>query len=285
MSTTTDLRADGSFQRSVTYTINDASNFGSATKKQPVEFHHLFGLPQKAPATTWTTTHDKEERHLTLVSKVPAGSDSPADIQLLSQAGKPILSSRAQVQKLSDGNLLYEEDISWLGPEKPLSEDSSAEIAKAIRDSLPDRLRSDAGVDALMKKSVPQLLGFFFGPPEIGMGEALSNPDAFKVRIAGRFSEILTVNLKEAFPSISDAELDKTVRKINALDLTGLKATEIKSKAGHGESEDLSEITPLLFVVTYPGRLVETDGLTAGPGKVYWSLTPREQFSIPLTSV
>jgi hypothetical protein len=81
-------------------------------------------------------------------------------------------------------------------------------------------------------------------------------------------------SFKEAVPGISDAEASEMSKS-----LTNLLNSEALDPGSNSPSESTpggdAGLTPLTFAVSFPGKVVETNGLVDPmTGEVYWSLLP-----------
>ncbi len=230
-----------------------------------------FAIPSGAG---WKSTESKknEDRVITLVRTVPAGGKLQGDVTLKGgEPGKITLVNEVTVTRLAPRRFEYRETLKWKGdPPKPnLKPEDLAEIKAA----LPKSLATDENARALAAKAAELIFPVMFGPGDPLLAIGLLHPDLAERRMTQRLGAVMTKALEEQFgDKMTVSERRDVVRKLIATSFASSKPSQPDPSAGPPSSKG-SGLTPLMFIVKTPGRIVssngEVDDLT---GEVYWAL-------------
>jgi len=271
VSTETKLSADGSFTRTVKYTVAKM-DMGGKQASSPAE---AFVIPKAEAGVTVTNQEDADGRSVTVARTVPAGSPPLKDIVVKSQKGGNELSSEVAVAKLPNGNLEYTENLHWMGARSP-SMSSIADIRAAIKKTMPERFLKTDVIDRVTQTVGLTVMRLFFGPPE-PLIFGMMNPDVLAYKMKARLHSDLAAALTKDLPGITADETEKMIQTMsNTVDAqkmaNGMKPKEITG--GTSQNSDSTEAgDTLTFAVDFPGKVVSTNGIVdAADGMVYWSL-------------
>jgi hypothetical protein len=225
-------------------------------------------------------------------------SHSPVqDITMLSGKGSAFLRSTVSVTKLPNGNLSYDESVVCL---TPLTEamGSTGPGRAELKNLLPARFRSNsAAVDAATQAILKPFVGYMFGPPYPHMFEMMGDEDAAQMYMRSSITSAITASLAQALPNTTPGErtaimkgiwdaFKKAVNPAKQFDPTASASGGAPGMASMGAlsamtsmsskgDDNMNQMTPLLFVVSFPGTVVQTNGIIdPASGKVFWSMYP-----------
>jgi hypothetical protein len=265
----TKLAADGSFHRSVKFSASSPMS-GDQTGP-PVTPQTVFNIPAASAGVSETSSTDQGAKTVTVARDVPAGSGPITDISVIDKTSStPAFTSSVSVQKLPDGNLEY---VETLHANKHFTTDvskSTDEMRASIKGALPARFQSTETIDKLTNAIAGAFMHILFGPPEPLIAEALIDPDLMSHKVMSRAKKSLAVVFREQLPELTNDELKSILDKI-AKESTFSK--NMTNSSAQPSNSDPNEMMPLTFTTTFPGKLVETNGLSdEDSGQVYWSL-------------
>jgi hypothetical protein len=278
VSTTTTLQAGGGFQRKVVYSVMKTDMGGApppgATVTGQPGADKLFQIPKPGPGVTVKrATVDGEEA--VTVERTGAAGTPLQDITLMSDKGEKLASSTVTVTKLPDGRLEYIETLHWLGPKSGEIGVKREAFRPAVKKALAPEYQETAVIDKVYDRVLSAAVHVLFGPAEPAFPDLIINRDGASRRIARLLVPAFERALGEAVPQMPEAERAIAARKLGA----ALKAMDImKDKPGPNppepkENSATNESTPLYFEVSFPGKIVETDGIVDPiDGTVYWSM-------------
>jgi hypothetical protein len=243
----------------------------------------LFAIPNGGPVKL-VKGKNKGSNTITLERDVAAGAPPLQDIVAKSQTGKPLMTSSVSVAKLPSGDIQYDEDLKWVGPAQKFDQMSDVNRLRVeIKSALPERFRTSTPViDRAVQAAVSSGVHAVMGPPYPILFDLMGNPDAAMFRIRSAISATLGSELARALPELTQAELDATQKTIAAkMDFSKMSDSgqpsgmAEKMGAGAAGDSDVNELSAMFFEVSFPGRVVETNGLfDPVTGHVYWSLYP-----------
>jgi hypothetical protein len=263
---TTNINSNGSWTRTVAFTGQEKKE-GNMTPT----VEDTFTIPSGAG---WKSTESKknDDRVITLVRTVPAGGKLQGDVTLKGgEPGKVTLVNEVTVTRLAPRRFEYRETLKWKGdPPKPnLKPEDLAEIKAA----LPKPLATDENARALATKAAELIFPVMFGPGDPLLAIGLLHPDLAERRMTQRLGTVMIRALEEQFgDKMTVVERRDVARKLIATSFSSAKPAQPDPSAGPPSSKG-SGLTPLMFIVKTPGRIVssngEVDDLT---GEVYWAL-------------
>jgi len=275
VSVNTDVAADGSFTRTVHYAVAT----GGSAAPDPTS---LFAIPRPGNGVTVTPSQGKDEDSVVVTLKSPSGSAPLQDITLLSDDKKPLVQSVVRVLKREDGALEYDEDINWVGPVPQEQTFDANEVRKVVKGVLPERDQVTATIDRVSHRVFLTLAHLLLGPPDPIAFSMLGDPDMVNHKARMLLMEPLKSALKSEAPDLTDDEalngakaLTQTLEQMSLMDKAKEVAQPPDPSSDNKKQSNAIELSPLTFAVSYPGKLVESNGL-ADPydNQVYWSLYP-----------
>lgn len=268
-SSTTEVRDDGSFTRSVKLMASDVTP--DSTLKMP----DVFVLP-KAPEWKVNETPPTIQGGTTIEANgtFRFGQDI-TDIGL-KQKGKVVLVNSVQVKEVTPGVYEYREVFTWKG-ERNKQDDGGAKI----RERLDLILGPDSKIPAEKREQMVTvadrlLTQMLFGPPEPYLTVAIASPEFFFRKIRGVMGPKLLAAAERIFgDAMSPDERKQFVAKLLDPELATAQAQASAPSQPSGSEEEASDEQPttLTMVVKMPGTLTETNGLIDPiTGEVYWTM-------------
>ncbi|MBB6053126.1 hypothetical protein [Armatimonas rosea] len=280
--TTTDIKADGSFTRTVVYrgsapstdgftmgpTLDDivapprTPGWQVTRAKDPKNDSELVLTATKAFAPGETLTDD-------LALKAPPKKDAPT-----STPPTFVLGNTVAVTKLPNGTIAYRETIRWRGPRPSELATPDPTFLAALSSAVP--ALDKAGQVAVEKRVHQSVWQALFGPGEPLIGLLMTHPELGEFRLKRRLSDSLLAALQDALGNkLTEAERRAAVQKL----VTSL-TDDVKDKtkkqvnagpSGSGSSDDT--LVALLIKARFPGKVLQTNGeLDPATGEVIWGL-------------
>jgi hypothetical protein len=282
----TDIRADGSWQRTVSYTGSEKKE---GSMQMGASIDEVFAIPNGAP---WKSSQKKKDDNLiiTVERTVGAGETVKADVALKGgDAGKLSFSNEAKVTR-NGRRIEYTETLRWIGDRpKDFGQIKPADLAE-LTAVLPPALRTEANARALADRTAAQILPVMFGPGDPLLAVGILHPDLAERRISQRIGVVMMKSLEEQFgDKLKPAERQAIVRKLIEKGMGSTQPSKPDPAAGPPDKSGGSAgLTPLMFIVKMPGRMVSHNGtLDDLTGEVYWALFPEAAVlkEITLTAV
>jgi hypothetical protein len=274
VSVNTDLSADGSFTRTVKYTV---SNNGMEGATKPED---MFAVPAASGDLKIVPTADSDGSAVEVSRKVALNAGPLQDITLLSDDKKPLVVSAVSVRKLDDGKLEYSESLKWVGPIPKDQTYNEEEARNLVKQALPARYQMTATIDRVTHRVLVTVIHVLFGPSDPVAFAMVGNPDMVNHKAQMLLVPPLSSALKIELPDLTDEETLATARTLTkVIEQVSDKAKAASTPPAPGsdakKNSNVNEMTPLTFAVSYPGKLVETNGLQDPyQNQVYWSLYP-----------
>jgi hypothetical protein len=263
---TTSIQPDGSFKRTVVL-------IGQAKKDMQVTptLEDTFVIPSGAG---WTSKEEKQndERMLTLDRTVPAGGSLAGDVSIKAEEGKLKLVNEVKVTRLGPHRFEYRETLKYKGDRTKVLGNISAEDLGRIRSYLPKELATDANAKALAQKMTVLSVPMLFGPGDPLLAIGLMHPDLAMRRAGQRLGAVLLKALEQQFgDQLQPAQRRDIARQLIEETFTSSRIKPPDPSAGPPSKD--SGITPLMFTVKTPGRVVSSNGeLDELSGEVFWAL-------------
>lgn len=281
MGTSTEVKPDGSFVRTVVYRGSAPSTDGFAMGPSLEDIV----APPRTPG--WKVTREKDPKTPTelvitatrgfapgetlsddLALRAPKKKDAPKNVP-----PTVVLGNTLAVTKLPDGKLEYRETIRWRGTKPTELHQGDPEIIAALAGTLPNLDKAgQARVAQRIQQGVWQAL---FGPGEPILGLLMTHPDLGEFKLKKRLGESVATALQaELGEKLSEGERRIAVQKLVTLITADVKdRTKKQVNAGPGGSPDGSEDTlvALLIKAKLPGKLIQTNGeQDPVTGEVVW---------------
>jgi len=273
---TTTMAADGGFTRVVKYTINSKEGAPGAMPGMPTKAEDAFVIPAASPGVAVAPTSDKDGTSVTVTRKIAPGSAPVQDITALNGKKKPMLTSSIAVRKRSDGLLEYTETLHWVGVVDKSNMDPAA-FRAIVKKCLPAKFQTTEIIDHTTHRAMWEAVHILFGPSDPLLTTAIMNQDVFELKLRGAIFTHLVPVFQDEAPGMTADEAETAVRKL----VPELEASEIMKKSSNPTppdptsppKNDTGDLLPLTYTVSFPGKVVKTDGITDPmTGGVYWSL-------------
>ncbi len=282
VATTTTLNSDGSFSRKVVYTVAKntfgppaSSAPGVQKREKPEDYYRI-----PAPGAGIKVAHaDDDKSYITTVTRDSAAGSAPVeDIALLGDKGKVSATSSVTVRKLPNGDLEYIETLHNPSPSSTAERMIDPTLRARVKKALPAEYQTTALIDRLTNEVMGNVLRVAFGPPEPNLLSFMLSPEA----AARKIDSIAFVANKKSFlaaiPALTEMQATAIARSLGKAFLQDSLDPTSQATAQTGSNSSSSfgaEIAPLFFSVSFPGKVVETDGIfDPVEGDVYWSLLP-----------
>lgn len=279
--TSTEVKPDGSFTRTVIYRGSAPSTEGFSMAPA------LDDLIAPPHTPGWKVTREKDSKNqseliVTATRAFAAGETLSDDLALKSPPKKDapagtlattILGNTLSVRTLPDGKLEYREVIRWRGPKPTELAAPDPELLAALEANLPQLDKAArATVVNHLQKNIWQAL---FGPGEPILGLLMTHPELGEFKLKKQLGITVDTELKAALgEKLSESERRTVVQKIVATITTDVKdKTKKQANAGpSGENND-DALVALLIKAKLPGKLIQTNGEEdPATGEIVWGL-------------
>lgn len=263
---TTEIRPDGSWVRTDVFTgpaTKEAGQMGST-------LDDVFAVPA---GPSWKASEEKkgDNRILTALRTLAAGEVLSGDVSL--KGGKPgelKMINEVRVTRAGPHRFEYRETLHWKTERPDLITVKPEDIA-AIKAALPPALATGENARALANKASDLMIPVMFGPGDPLLAMGLIHPDLAERRARQRLGALMLTALQQQFgDKLGVEERREIARKLIANTLPQRPSTPDPSASSSKDS-----LTPLMFVMRMPGRVVSSNGeLDDLSGEVYWALFP-----------
>jgi hypothetical protein len=265
---TTTIQPDGSFTRSVMLT-------GQEKKDMQVTptLEDTFAIPS-GPGWKQKEETANGDHVFTLERTVAAGASLQGDLSIKAgPSGKLRLTNQAVVTRTGPHRFEYRETLKWKGQPDGLIADLKPETLATIQSALPKPLATEANARTLADKLGELAVPMMFGPGDPLLAMGLLHPDLAARRAGQRVGTLLLKALEDQFgDQLTQQQRKEIARQLIQSTLSSAKMTT-PDPAAIGAKKDSGGLTPLMFIVKTPGRIVssngEVDDLT---GEVFWAL-------------
>jgi hypothetical protein len=265
---TTTIKPDGSWTRTVAFTGQEKKEGNMAPT-----IEDTFVVPS-GPGWKSAESKKNDDRVLTLERTQAAGTKLQADLSLKAgEEGKLNLVNEVTVTRLAPRRFEYRETLKWKGdPPKMMGAVKPEDLAE-IKAALPKPLATDANARALATKTAELIFPVMFGPGDPLLAVGLLHPDLAERRMMQRVGAVLMKALEEQFgDKMQVSERREVVRKLIATGFSSSKPSQPDPANGPPASKGPA-LTPLMFIVKSPGRIVSSNGeVDDVTGEVYWAL-------------
>ena len=264
---TTTIKPDGSWTRTLAFTGQEKKEGNMAPT-----IEDTFVIPTGAG---WKPTESKknDDRVLTVERTLAAGAKLLGDVSLKAgEEGKLSLVNEVTVTRLAPRRFEYRETLKWKGdPPKTTGNLKPQDVAE-IKAALPKSLATDANARALATKSAELIFPVMFGPGDPLLAVGLLHPDLAERRMTQRVGAVLMKAMEEQFgDKMQLSERREVVRKLVATSFASSKPSQPDPAAGPPSKG--AGLTPLMFIVRTPGRIVSSNGeVDDVTGEVFWAL-------------
>jgi hypothetical protein len=264
---TTNIQPGGSWTRTVVLTGQEKKDM-QVTPTLEDTF-----VPPAGPEWKRKEESKGNERIATFERTLAAGTPLQGDVSVKAGPGGRLrLSNEAAVTRTGPRRLEYREVLKWKGAPEPLVTDLKPDALSDFKSALPKPLATDANANALAEKMGELAIPMIFGPGDPLLAVGLLHPDLASRRAGQRIGALLIKSLEEQFGDrlTPDQRKDIARRMIQGA-FTSAKMSTDPSAASNNKSD--GNLTPLMFVVKTPGRIVATNGeIDELTGEVFWAL-------------
>jgi hypothetical protein len=279
---TTEIRSDGSWTRTVVLTGQKKKDGLQMTPT----LEDTFVIPAEKG---WKSTEESKDdnRVLTFERSLPAGATLQGDISIKSsesikgsdpgqssEPGKLRLVNQVAVKAVAPHQLEYRETLHWTGPPRKLLGDIQPEDLARLKKYLPQPLATDENARALVDKTTQLGIPVVFGPGDPLLAVGLLHPDLALYRANQRMGAVIVKALEQQFgDKMQPAERFRVARQLIQDTFTSVKMAQPDPAAPAINPANNSGLTPLMFIVKAPGRVVSTNGeIDEFSGDIFWAL-------------
>lgn len=266
---TTQIQPDGSWTRTVALTGQQKKDGLQATPT----LEDTFAIPSGAE---WKSTDELKDnnRTLTFERSFPPGASLQGDVSIKSsEPGKMRLVNQVTVKPAGPHRWEYRETLQWKGPPTKLLGDIRPEDLARLKMHLPKPLATDANARALADKTAVLAIPVLFGPGDPLLALGLLHPDLAMYRASQRIGAVLVKALEQQFgDQMTPTERRQVVQQlIQETFSSGIVSQPDPSAVT--KPANSSGLTPLMFIVKPPGRVVSTNGeIDEFSGEIFWAL-------------
>ncbi len=267
---TTQVSSGGKFTRTISLTGQEKK------ENQPATGDTLdddFVMPS---GEGWTTHNDKKDNLLTASFErtFAAGTPVNGDLTIKGEQGKPILINQVAVSRLAPNRFEYKETLRWTGP-SPEDLQIKPEDLNKLKALLPAPLATDANARAVSQKMQELSMPMLFGPGDPMLIVGFLHPELAERRVSQKIGGMMLKALEEQFgDKMTLAQRRDVTLKLIQSQLAQSKQTA-PDPSGNSQPGKSSALTPLMFVVKTPGKIVSSNGdLDELRGEVFWALYP-----------
>jgi hypothetical protein len=267
---TTHIQSDGSWKRTVELTGQQKREGVEAKPTLEDTFAISTGAGWKSSDETKDTI-----RSLTLERSLPAGATLDGDLSIKStDPGKLRLVNHVTIKAVGPHQLEYRETLHWTGARSKILGDIRPEDLAKLKQYLPKPLATDANALALADKMAELSVPVLFGPgdPLVAMG--MLHPDLALYRLNQRIGSVMVKALEQQFgDKMQPAERREVAQQMIQETFSASKLTQPDPAVAAAASGTSSGLTPLMFIVQPPGKVVSTNGeIDDFNGQVFWAL-------------
>jgi hypothetical protein len=267
---TTEIRSDGSWTRTIALTGQQKKEGLQVTPT----LEDTFVIPT---GTGWKSSEEAKDnnRMLTLERSFRSGATLDGDVSIKSsEPGKLRLVNHVAVKAAGPHQLEYRETLHWTGPPSKLVGDIQPEYLARLKSHLPPSLATDANARALMDKATELSVPVLFGPGDPLLAMGMLHPDLALYRVNQRIGSVLVQALEQQFGNkMQPAERREVARQLIQETLNSGKMSQPDPAAIAATQGNSGGLTPLMFIVKPPGKVVSTSGeIDEFSGEIFWAL-------------
>ena len=270
---TTEITPDGAWSRTVVLT--------GPLKKEGMQMPTLedtFVIPSGAG---WKSSEEKKNDNqvLTLERQFTTDGRLQGDVSIKGnqpgkgQPGTLRLTNEVSVKRIAPHQVEYRETLQWKGDSTKVLGDLQPEDLSEIKAHLPKALATDANARELAGKMAELAIPVLFGPGDPLLALGFLHPDLAVYRANQRLGGLMMRALEQQFgDKMQPAERREVARRLIEAALTSPKMSKPDPAAASAAPGNSSGLTPLMFIVKPPGRIVSTNGETDDlTGEVFWA--------------
>jgi len=267
---TTEVRSGGTFARTIALT-------GQEKKEGQINVGDALEDNFVLPSDGWKSRTEKKDGNVTVTFErsFPAGASVKGDLSIKGEESKPILVNEVAVTRLAPRRFEYRETLRWNGP-APDGMKAKPEDLTTLKAALPPSLATDENAHALAGKVAELAMPMLFGPGDPLLTVGLLHPDLAGRRLSQKIGGLMMKALEEQFgDKMTQAQRRDIVLKLIETSVMTSRPTTPDPSSGPPKPGKGSGLTPLMFIVKTPGKVVSSNGdLDDLTGEVYWALYP-----------
>lgn len=235
----------------------------------------------------WKQTDESkgDERTLVFERRLAPGGSLKGDLSMKGDAaGKLVLVNEASITPAGPRRYEYHETIRWVGDPPPGMTQFKPDQLADIKASLPKALATDANAQAIAQRTAALAIPMIFGPGEPLLAIGLMHPDLAQRRANQRIGTVLMQALDEQFGAkLTAAERREVATKLIRTSFASARPSQPDPSAGR-PSGNSAALTPLMFVLRAPGRVLSTNGERDDlAGEIYWAMYPEAALLKPVS--
>jgi hypothetical protein len=263
---TTEIRSGGAWTRTVALT-------GQLKKDMGGSIEDAFVLPSGDGWKSGTEKKDTEQT-ITFAKTFAVDAQLKGD-HSVKEGGSPMLVNEVSVTRIATRRFEYRETLRWTGP-PPTGMNLGGEDLTDLKASLPKPLATEENARAITEKMAVLVMPMLFGPGDPLLAVGLLHPDLAGRKASQRIGSLLLKALEEQFGD----KMTLAERRVVALKMIERSLAQAKPKtpdpaAGPPSEKGRGALTPLMFIVKSPGRIISSNGeVDELTGEVYWALFP-----------
>jgi hypothetical protein len=267
---TTEIRSGGTFARTVALTGQEKKE-GQLNVGDAIEDNFVL------PSEGWKSRTEKKDGNITLTFErtFSPGASVKGDLSIKGEASTPMLVNEVAVTRLAPRRFEYRETLRWSGP-APDGMKAKPEDLTTLKAALPPSLATDENAHALAQKVAELAMPMLFGPGDPLLTLGLMHPDLAGHRLSQKVGGLMMKALEEQFgDKMTQAQRRDVTLKMIETTITTSRPVTPDASSGPPKPGKGSGLTPLMFVVKTPGKIVSSNGdLDELTGEVYWALYP-----------
>jgi hypothetical protein len=268
---TTEIRSGGAWTRTVALTGQEKKE-GQMDMGGSIE--DSFVIPA---GDGWKSRTEKKDANVTTTFEktFAVGAPLKGDLSVKGDGGKPALVNEVSVTRLTPRRFEYRETLRWAGP-PPKDMNLKPEDLAELKAVLPKALATDENVKGMADKMAVLIMPMLFGPGDPLLAIGLLHPDLAGRKASQRIGSLMLKALEEQFGDKMTASQRRDVTlKLIETSFAQAKPKAPDPAAGPPSPDKGSGLTPLMFIVKSPGKVISSNGeVDELTGEVYWALFP-----------
>ena len=268
---TTEIRSGGAWTRTVALTGQQKKE-GQLDMGSSLE--DAFALPSGDGWKSTTEKKDSDETS-TFEKTFTAGAPLKGDLSIKGEGDKITLANEVSVTRLTPRRFEYRETLRWTGP-PPTGMSLKPQDLADLKAALPKALATDENARGIADKMGVLIMPVMFGPGDPLLAIGMLHPDLAAMRASQRIGSLMLKALEEQFGDrMTLAERRAVAMKLIETSFAQAKPKAPDPAAGPPSGKGGGELTPLMFIVKSPGKVISSNGeVDQLTGQVYWALFP-----------
>lgn len=264
--TTTEVRADGSWDRKVSFSM------GGEGMDIGVKLEDVFALP-KGEGWKVDLKREKEEVTYTATRRMKLGEVLRGDMTVMA-AGKVVLENTVSVREV-DSNYHYSETYSWKGEKPEELEKPIPELVAELATSLPSSVTKEDH-EFLALKLQAEIWRTLFGPGDPIILQLLTQPDFAERKMRQRMGKAVLALFRERLGDrLTEAQRLKAAQAVMNMDRVKSVFDPQERAEETRKSDKPGVLVSMAIVVKLPGQVVSSNGeVDPITNEVFWAMLP-----------